>query len=336
MEVLENVSLKPYTTFGIEAAARYFVEIHDVKQLIAVLSETKHQEKLILGGGSNMLLTKDFPGIAIRIAIPGIAVVREEGDSVWVQAGAGVVWHELVLRTLGLNLSGLENLSLIPGFVGASPMQNIGAYGVEIKDVMEELEAVHIATGERKIFRNADCRFGYRESVFKHELKGQYVIVSVTYRLSRIPRLHIAYGDIQKTLQEMGVSEVTPKAVSEAVIRIRQSKLPDPAVLGNAGSFFKNPEIPQARYDELKALHPGLPGYPAAEGRVKVPAGWLIEQAGWKGYRDGAVGVHDRQALVLVNYGGATGAQVRDLSARVQASVFEHYGIRLHPEVNFI
>lgn len=336
MKVLENVSLKPYTTFGIEARSRYFIDIQTVEELVEALAQSGDQEILILGGGSNMLLTKDFPGLAIRISIPGITIVREEGDDVWVKAGAGVVWHQLVLQTLGMDLCGLENLSLIPGFVGASPMQNIGAYGVEIKDVMDELEAVHRTTGERKIFRNEDCRFGYRESIFKHELKGQYVIVSVTFRLSRVPKLHIAYGDIQKTLQEMGVTEITPKAVSDAVIHIRQSKLPDPAVLGNAGSFFKNPEIPRAQYDDLKAVHSDLPGYPAGEGRVKVPAGWLIERAGWKGYRDGAVGVHDRQALVIVNFGGATGAQVRDLSAKVQASVFEKYGINLQPEVNFI
>lgn len=336
MHLQQDISLKPYTTFGIEAKTRWFTEVSSVKTLQAVLQAHRDTPKLILGGGSNVLLTQDFPGLVIRVAIPGIDIVAEDAEYTFVRAGAGVVWQELVEASLEMGLSGLENLSLIPGSVGASPMQNIGAYGVEIKDVFHALEALHIETGEIHSFNAADCRFGYRESVFKHAYKGQYVIVSVTYKLSKKPHYHISYGDIQKTLEEMGVTELSSRAISQAVIDIRRSKLPDPAELGNAGSFFKNPEIPVAQYETLKAQYPNLPGYLTTPGQIKVPAGWLIEQAGWKGYREGDAGVHTRQALVLVNYGQATGEAIKKLAEKIQASVLEKYGIALSAEVNFI
>jgi UDP-N-acetylmuramate dehydrogenase len=233
-------------------------------------------------------------------------------------------------------LGGLENLSLIPGKVGAAPMQNIGAYGVEIKDTFDRLEAVDISTGIKRVFTNADCHFGYRNSVFKNEAKGQYIISSVQFKLDKTPTFHISYGDIQKTLEQMGIKELTIKAISDAVIKIRRSKLPDPAEIGNAGSFFKNPEISAAQYNALKVQYPEIPGYIINTETVKVPAGWLIEQCGWKGKRLGNIGVHTRQALVLVNYGGGKGAEIKQLAEKVQASVEQQFGIHLHSEVNFV
>lgn len=338
LTVEKNVSLRPFNTFGIDATARFFAEVRTVDELRAVIQAPMLREMplLLLGGGSNVLLTRDFDGLVVRIAIPGKKIVRETDTHVWLHVGAGENWHELVLFCLENNFAGLENLSLIPGSVGASPMQNIGAYGVEIKDVFDSLDALDLQTGDLRTFTHAECRFGYRESIFKHEAKGRYAIVGVTFRLDKTPAFHIGYGDIQKTLTEMGVQELTIQAVSEAVVRIRRSKLPDPARLGNAGSFFKNPEIPKNQFDDLKTQFPAMPGYPTSDTTVKVPAGWLIEQAGWKGHREGPVGVHDRQALVLVNYGGGTGDQIRALAENVQASVREKFGIGLTAEVNFI
>lgn len=334
----ENVSLRPFNTFGIDAAARFFVEARTMDELREIIRNPKFgaMPRLLLGGGSNVLLTGNFDGLVIRIAISGKKIVRETTEHVWLKVGAGENWHKLVLFCLENNLAGLENLSLIPGSVGASPMQNIGAYGVEIKDVFDSLEALDLQTGELRPFSHEQCRFGYRESIFKHEAKGRYAIVSVTFRLAKTPTFHTNYGDIQKTLAEMGVEQLSIQAVSEAVVRIRRSKLPDPAQLGNAGSFFKNPEIPKPQFDDLKTRFPNLPGYPTSEAAVKVPAGWLIEQAGWKGHREGPVGVHERQALVLVNYGGGTGAQIKALAEKVRASVREKFGIELTAEVNFI
>jgi UDP-N-acetylmuramate dehydrogenase len=338
MTVRENVSLQSFNTFGLAATARYFAEVDSVESLRQLLLDPMYRTvpRLILGGGSNVLLTRDFPGLVIRIAIPGIDVVREDERHVYLRVGAGVGWHELVQYCLAHDLAGMENLSLIPGSVGASPMQNIGAYGVEIKDMFEELEAVDLETAERRTVAHAECRFGYRESIFKHEWKGRYVIVSVTFRLDRVPTFHTGYGDIQKTLAEMGVTDLSIRAVSEAVVRIRRSKLPDPAELGNAGSFFKNPEIPKPQFDELKTRYPDLPGYPMSDSTVKVPAGWLIEQSGWKGRRLGDAGMHARQALVLVNYGGATGDELLSVARQVQESVRAKFGIELSAEVNIV
>ncbi len=338
MIVQKDVQLKPYNTFGIEATAKYFVEVSSIEQLKEILQNPDYQpiKRLILGGGSNMLLTKDFDGLVIKMSIKGMDVVKETEENIWIKAGAGVVWHDLVMHCVDQNYAGIENLSLIPGTVGAAPMQNIGAYGIEIKEVFEELEALEIETGEIRTFDKATCNFGYRESIFKHEAKGKYIILNVTFKLSKNPTFHLEYGAIRDTLAEMGVLELGIRAISDAVIHIRQSKLPNPAEIGNAGSFFKNPEIPNTQFEALKAQFPTIPSYPVNETTTKVPAGWLIEQAGWKGQRFGNVGVHAKQALVLVNYGGGKGEEIKDLSQKIQASVKEKFGIQLSAEVNFI
>ncbi|QMW02043.1 UDP-N-acetylmuramate dehydrogenase [Spirosoma foliorum] len=340
LNIQSRVSLKPYNTFRIDANARYWVEISNEEDLrtLLQLSEFIDTPKLILGGGSNVLLRQNFDGLVVKINIQGIDIIREDDNHVYLTAGAGVNWHELVLFCVKRGYAGMENLSLIPGTVGASPMQNIGAYGVELEQVFESLTAIHILTGEKRTFTHVDCAFGYRESVFKRELKGQYIITSVTFQLDKQPTFHTRYGAIQETLTAMGVSEdkLTIKAVSDAVIQIRRSKLPDPAQIGNAGSFFKNPEIPKAQFDTLKTDYPTLPGYPAGDEQVKVPAGWLIEQAGWKGYRSGDAGVHAKQALVLVNYGTATGDEIISLAKQVQQSVQEKFGVSISPEVNIV
>jgi UDP-N-acetylmuramate dehydrogenase len=338
LTIQSNVSLKPYNTFGIDATARYLIEVENEEdiQTLLQLPNTHSLPMLILGGGSNLLLTQDFNGLVVKINLKGISLVKEDQEYVWVRAGAGESWHNFVMYCVEKGWAGIENLSLIPGTVGAAPMQNIGAYGVEIKDTFDRLEAVHVATGEKHIFNNADCHFGYRNSIFKNEAKGQYIISSVQFKLAKKPTFHVSYGDIQNTLEQMGVKELSIKSVSEAVIKIRRSKLPDPAEIGNAGSFFKNPEIPSSQYETLKTQYPMIPGYVINETTVKVPAGWLIEQNGWKGKRIGSIGVHTRQALVLVNYGGGKGAEIQQLARKIQESVEEQFGIRLYTEVNFV
>lgn len=338
MNILQNHPLKAYNTFGLEANAQYFVEVTTVGELQEVLQqpELKGLPRFILGGGSNILLTKDFDGLVIKNSIKGIELLREDDKHVWIKVGSGEVWHELVLYTINQGWGGLENLSLIPGQVGAAPMQNIGAYGVELEATFESLDAVHMDTAEVRTFTKDECQFGYRESVFKTSLKGQYCIVSVTFRLNKQHHLNISYGDIKRTLDDMQAWEPTLKDVSTAVIKIRQSKLPDPKVLGNSGSFFKNPEIPKEQFDALQQYFPLVPNYPAPNGLVKVPAGWLIEQAGWKGKRVGNTGSHAQQALVLVNYGGATGQEIYQLALDIQASVKEKFGITIIPEVNVV
>jgi UDP-N-acetylmuramate dehydrogenase len=339
----ENVSLLPYNTFALDVKARYFARFTSVAELRELLSQPQVQaaDKLILGGGSNLLFTQDFAGVVLKNEIRGLEIIAEDAatHSALLRAGAGESWHGLVEYSLDQNLSGIENLSLIPGTVGAAPLQNIGAYGAELRDTFERLEAVEISTGKVREFTAAECGFGYRESVFKHALKNQFVVTAVVLRLPREAQPNVRYGAIQDTLTELGVSgPPTPREVSQAVVHIRRSKLPDPARIGNAGSFFKNPELPQARYDELKAQYPELPGYPVAGG-VKVPAAWLIEQAGWKGIRrgtGGTHGVHDRQALVLVHLGGASGGELRALAFDIIASVREKFGVELHPEVNIL
>ena len=338
MTIQQNFSLKSYNTFGIEATAKFFVEIQSVEELRHILQNSDYQsiDKLFLGGGSNILLTKNYEGLVVKINLKGIKKFFENDSYSYIQAGAGEIWHELVMYCVENQYAGMENLSLIPGTVGAAPMQNIGAYGVEIKDIFEELQALNLETLKIETFKVNDCHFGYRESVFKHQFKGKYVITSVTFKLNKIPDYKVAYGDIQKTLEEMNIFELSIKAVSDAVVNIRKSKLPDPVEIGNSGSFFKNPEISKAQYDELKIKFENIPSYPINETTVKVPAGWLIEQAGWKGFRDGKIGVHTRQALVLVNYGGGTVEQIKGLSVKIQASVLEKFGISLSTEVNFI
>lgn len=338
MNIQQNISLKSLNTFGIEAKAKEFVEIKSKEELQVLCSNFNliDRKVLVLGGGSNMLLTKDVDGMVIRISIKGITEEKEDAGFVWVKAMAGEVWHDLVMWSISKGLGGLENLSLIPGCVGASPMQNIGAYGVELKHTFDSLEAIEIDGGELKTFTAAECAFGYRESIFKHEAKGKYIIVSVTFKLSKKPVLNTTYGAIQQTLEKHGITVPTVKAVSDAVIEIRSTKLPDPKVLGNAGSFFKNPEIPNAQFEELKSHYPDMPGYPASEGYTKVAAGWLIEQCGWKGKRTGNTGSHKDQALVLVNYGGATGEEIWQLAMDIQKSVKEKFNITISPEVNVI
>lgn len=338
MNIQQNISLKSLNTFGIDAKAKEFVEIKSKEELEVLCTNfnLKDRKVLVLGGGSNMLLTQDVDGMVIKISIKGISVVGENENNVWVKAMAGEVWHDLVLWSIDKGYGGLENLSLIPGCVGASPMQNIGAYGVEIKHTFDSLEAIELDGGAIKVFTSSECKFGYRESIFKQEAKGKYIILSVTFKLSKNPSFNTTYGAIQQTLYKNGVTEPSVKAISDAVIEIRSSKLPNPKVLGNAGSFFKNPEIPNAQFDELKQRFPDLVGYPASEGHTKVAAGWMIEQCGWKGKIVGNTGAHKEQALVLVNYGGATGKEIWQLAMDIQQSVREKFGITISPEVNVI
>lgn len=336
MLLQENFSLKPYNTFGIDVKTRYFATFENVEELQQLLKhpEIALAEKLILGGGSNVLFTQDFGGAVLKNNIKGISIIAQDDDFAWVKAGSGEVWHEMVLYCIEHGLAGVENLSLIPGTVGAAPLQNIGAYGVELKDVFDSLEAVNLDTGKLETFEKAACDFGYRESYFKKAGKGKYIIVSVTLKLRKKPEFNTSYGDIQKTLASMEITDLTIKAISEAVCAIRRSKLPDPAVIGNAGSFFKNPEVDKMVYENLKKLHPEMPGYVVSESRIKVPAGWLIEQLGWKGKQIENYGVHKNQALVLVNYGGAEGNKIKKLAHDIIASVKEKFGIELTPEVN--
>lgn len=338
MKIQSDYSLKAFNTFGIDVKAKLFVRFSSVQELQELLQmpELRQEEKLVLGGGSNVLFTKDFDGVVMRNEIKGIKVLRQDEEHVYVKVGSGEVWHEFVMHTLEHNWGGLENLSLIPGSVGAAPLQNIGAYGVELKDAFYELEAVELNTGEVHTFDNATCQFGYRESVFKNKLKGQYIVTSVTFRLNRKHQVNTSYGAIQTTLKEMQVQQPTIQDVSAAVCHIRSTKLPNPKEIGNAGSFFKNPEIPVDQFENLKAQFPDIPSYPVSATMVKVPAGWLIEQCGWKGKVIENYGVHKNQALVLVNYGGAKGDQVRQLAFDIIDSVEQKFGIRLHPEVNIL
>ncbi len=338
MLLQEQVSLKNYNTFGIHAQARYYVRIDTLQPLLDLLAHPSFQAlpRLVLGGGSNLLLLNDFAGIVIHMAIRGIATIREDKDHVWVQAGAGVNWHQLVLHCVANGYAGIENLSLIPGTVGAAPMQNIGAYGVELSDVFESLEALALCSGAVHTFDQAACAFGYRDSIFKNALQGQYIILNVTLRLQKKPTFRTNYGALQRTLEAMNVQKLSIQVISDAVIRIRQSKLPDPARLGNAGSFFKNPVIASTQFKQLQAQYPQMPGYEQPKGQVKVPTAWLIEQCGWKGKKRGPVGVHKQQALVLVNYGGGTGQAIYELAQDIQQSVKEQFGIAIKPEVQVI
>lgn len=337
MHIQQNFSLKNYNTFGIEAKASEFIAIHSLEELQTVLHENKGKKKFILGGGSNMLLTQDIQALVIHIDIKGIKVIQEDDDFVWIEANAGENWHEFVLHTLDNNYGGLENMSLIPGNVGTTPVQNIGAYGAEIKDTFVSCQAVHIATQQQRTFTKAECHFGYRESIFKQEVRDQYIITSVVFKLTKTNHnLNIGYGDIIKELDSKGISQPTIKDVSNAVIAIRQSKLPDPKELGNSGSFFKNPIISRAHFEKVQAQFPEIKHFDISPEEVKVPAGWLIEQAGLKGYRVGDAGVHKNQALVLVNYGHATGTEILNLSKEIQKTILDKYSIAIEAEVNII
>lgn len=336
LDFQENVSLKPYNTFGIDVSARWFYTLGDTATLPALLDSPQFQAGpvLWLGGGSNLLFTKNFPGLVVRMALNGQRILSEDVDSVLIEAAAGEPWHPFVLSTLAEGWNGLENLSLIPGTVGATPIQNIGAYGVEVKKTLQEVVCADLSDKGRLVtLSNADCRFGYRDSVFKHEQAGKLLILAVRFRLSKKAGAETQYGDIAKELERLGVSgEPSAKQVSDAVINIRSSKLPNPMELGNAGSFFKNPVLSSAQAEALLAQHPQLPHYPAGNGKVKLAAGWLIDQAGLKGHRVGDAGVHAKQALVLVNYGSATGSEIWALAEHVRATVQQRYGVTLEPE----
>jgi len=338
MRLQENINIKAYNTFGIDAKAKYFCELRSVDELTDLVQSDlfKKEKHIFLGGGSNVLFTKDFDGIVIHNSILGKTIVHETDETVFLKVNSGEQWHSTVIYCVNNNWSGIENLSLIPGTVGASPIQNIGAYGVEIKDVIEKVETVELTTGAIKSFSNEECEFGYRESVFKNKFKEKHFISSVTLRLSKKNhRININYGAIIDTLKQMNVEHATIRNVSDAVIKIRGEKLPDFNTLGNAGSFFKNPEIDATHFNELKNEFPSIPNYPANQS-VKVPAGWLIEQCGWKGKRINHVGVHAHQALVLVNFGGASGEEILSLAQQIIQSVKEKFLITLTPEVNIV
>ena len=337
MEILQHFSLKNYNTFGIEAFAKQFVSVHSSIELALILKQYSNEKKFVLGGGSNMLLTQDIDALVIHLDIKGKKIVQEDADFVWVEGQAGENWHEFVLWTIENNFGGLENMSLIPGNVGTTPIQNIGAYGTEIKDTFVSCEAMRIDTQEIKTFDNKSCHFGYRESVFKNEVKDQYIITSVVFKLTkRNHKINISYGDINAELAKNNIKNPTLKDVSNAVISIRKSKLPDPKELGNSGSFFKNPIVSKKAFEAIHAKFPEMKYYDVSETEVKVPAGWLIEQAGFKGKRFGDAGIHKNQALVLVNYGNATGQEILNVSKTIQETILATFGILIETEVNVI
>lgn len=337
MTLHSNFSLKNYNTFGIEAKAKQFIAVHSLDELKTVLVENPTEKKFILGGGSNMLLTQDINALVIHIDLKGKKIIDENDDFVWVESQAGENWHEFVLWTIDQNFGGLENMSLIPGNVGTTPVQNIGAYGAEIKDHFISCQAISIANQEVRTFQNEECRFGYRESIFKNEVKDQYIITSVVFKLTkRNHKINTSYGDILGELEKNNIHNPSLKDVSNAVIAIRQSKLPDPKELGNSGSFFKNPIVPKSDFEKIHQRFPEMKYFEVSATEVKVPAGWLIEQAGFKGKRFGDAGVHKNQALVLVNYGNATGQEILAVSKDIQETVFKTFGIRIEAEVNVI
>ena len=332
----KNISLKAFNTFGFDEEAEEFTRFDSSEKLAAILKDNKNKSLFILGGGSNILLTKKLECLVLKNEIKGIKLIEEGDDYVVVESGAGEVWHDFVLHCISKNWSGVENLSLIPGSVGASPMQNIGAYGVEIKDVFSYLLAYNIASGKMEKFNAEECKFGYRESAFKQTLKGLYVICHVAFRLSKKALKNTTYGAIEDELKNMGIADPSIQDISNAVIAIRKSKLPDPAVIGNAGSFFKNPIVSEELVNQLKESFPNIPNYPSTDGMKKLAAGWLIEQAGWKGKNFGNYGVHEKQALVLVNYGGSTGKEVYDLSTEIILDIKNKFNVVLEREVNII
>lgn len=336
--VQTDVDLTPYNTLNVKAKARYFLSITSGEQLSSLINNglSEYPEVFILGGGSNVLFAQDFQGLILHINIKGREVVKETEDEVWLRVGAGENWHETVLYSVEQGWGGIENLSLIPGTVGAAPIQNIGAYGVELQDVFEKLEAVELATGQPFSFDKEQCAFGYRDSVFKNKWKGEYVVTHLTMRLSKNPSINTDYGAIREELKSRGIEEPTIRDLSEVVIDIRNSKLPNPKDLGNAGSFFKNPIVSRQTYEHLKNNYPSVPAYPLNDIEVKIPAGWLIEQAGWKGKVQGNAGTYQQQALVIVNHGGASGEEILHLAESIRESVKQKFGISLVPEVNIV
>lgn len=337
MQIQNNFSLKKYNTFGIESKAKQFVAVHSIEELKLVLKNHVADKKFILGGGSNMLLTKDIEALVIHIDLKGKKIIKEDSDFVWVESMAGENWHEFVLWTINQDFGGMENMSLIPGNVGTTPVQNIGAYGTEIKDTFVSCEAIEINNQQLKTFTKDECNFGYRESIFKNEAKDKYVITSVVFKLTkRNHKMNTSYGDIAKELESSHVETPTLKDISNAVIAIRKSKLPDPKELGNSGSFFKNPVITRVHFLKVQEQFPDIRFFEISPSEVKVPAGWLIENAGLKGYRKDDAGVHKNQALVVVNYGNASGKELLELSKFIQKTVFDKYGIAIEAEVNVI
>lgn len=335
MNIQENISLKPYNTFGIDVDAARFINVTSIADLKKIL--TIETDFFILSGGSNILLTSSINKLILYIALKGISIIKETEKHVYIESKAGENWHDFVLWCIGNDFGGLENLSLIPGNVGTSPMQNIGAYGVEIKDTFHQLKAMEIATGKLHTFSNEDCNFGYRNSVFKNELKGKYIITSVVFKLTKDKhKLNYSYGAIQNELENRSIDKPTIKDISNVVIDIRNSKLPNPKEIGNSGSFFKNPVINKEKFELLQKKYPNIPSYTVSDTQIKVPAGWLIEQCGFKGKRFGDAGVHKNQALVLVNYGNATGKEIYDLALKILKQVKNTFDISLEIEVNVI
>jgi UDP-N-acetylmuramate dehydrogenase len=333
----KNKSLKAFNTFGVESHAEWFVEARTADEVWSCLKDFQDKPIMVLGGGSNLLLTKDIDGVVLKISLKGISIVEESENHVILEVQGGEIWHEVVEYCLEHDFGGIENLALIPGQMGTAPIQNIGAYGVELKDVFDSCVALNRSTGQKKVFNLDDCQFGYRESVFKNALKNQFVILSVRMRLTKKQhQLKLDYGSISEVLEQKGVKNPSIRHVAQAVIAIRQSKLPDPKELGNSGSFFKNPIVPEAEVNRLLSRYPDLPSYPAENELKKVPAGWLIQRAGLKGFRQGDAGVHKNQALVLVNYGKATGLDIKELAQFIQQKVLKDFGITLTPEVNII
>ncbi|MEN3322957.1 UDP-N-acetylmuramate dehydrogenase [Mariniflexile soesokkakense] len=337
MLIEQNISLKSYNTFGIDVTASHFVSVSNVEELKHILSLKEYSNKLVLGGGSNMLLTQNFNGLVIHINLKGIEIVSETEDSVLIKAAAGENWHEFVLWCINNNFGGLENLSLIPGNVGTTPIQNIGAYGVEIKDTFESCDAISIENLVIETFKKEDCQFDYRNSIFKNEAKGKYIITNVIFKLSKQNhKLYINYGTIASELEAMNINEPTIQDISKAVIAIRESKLPNPKIIGNSGSFFKNPVVSKVHYNKLLENFNDIPSYPVSDNDVKIPAGWLIEKAGFKGKRFGDYGVHKNQALVLVNYGNAKGSDILNLSVLIQETIKRLFDIYIEAEVNIL
>lgn len=339
LPVQRNVMLKDYNTFGIEAKANYFTIVknsQDLKNLLN-LEVFRSTAKFILGGGSNILFTQDYNGLVIKVDIKGISIVDEDDHNVWLEVGAGENWHDFVMYCVQHNFAGIENLSLIPGTIGAAPIQNIGAYGVELKDVFIELKAANVYDGRICTFTNSECQFGYRDSIFKRALKDQYIILSIVLKLNKVPKFNIAYENLKETLQLMQIKEIDIKAISDAIIHIRSNKLPDPKKIGNAGSFFKNPIIAYADFLKLKEAYPDIPHFPVInQTAIKLSAAWLIEQCGWRGKRFGDVGVYEKQALILVNYQKATAKEIQALAGEIQQSVHKKFGVYLNPEVIFV
>lgn len=335
MKIQQNISLKNYNTFGIDVTAKRFASVTSLYELQQLIKTEK--DLFLLSGGSNMLLTSDIEKLVVHIDIKGISIDREQENNVHLTVNAGENWHEFVLWCIEQNYGGIENLSLIPGNVGTCPIQNIGAYGVEVKDVITKVEALEIATGKLAIFSNTDCNFGYRNSIFKNEAKGKYILTSVSFQLTKNEhQLNTSYGAIETELTNRSIKNPTIKDVSDAVIAIRQSKLPNPKEIGNSGSFFKNPVISKTLFIKLKEQHPNIPNYPVSDTEVKVPAGWLIEQSGFKGKRFGNYGVHEKQALVLVNYDDASGQEIYKLAQEIQQTIKKNFKIDLEIEVNVV